>query len=171
MITDTREKILTHIREHQRVRAHELVGLLGISRVAIHKHLRRLLTRGAVQKTGTPPRVFYSLAGQSANGTTKDAGRAALNEVKTIIREEKPTLRKDFGVSKIGVFGSVVFGDAGKHSDVDVLVEFNRPVGLFTFVALENHLSERLGRTVDLVAKDGLKPYLRKEIVRSTVYV
>lgn len=74
-------------------------------------------------------------------------------------------------MSKIGVFGSFVFGDYREDSDIDLLVEFKKPIGLFDFIGLENHLTDKLGRKVDLVAKNGLKRYIRKNILDSVVYV
>lgn len=99
------------------------------------------------------------------------AGMKDLATVKRIIFENYPYLTKEYKVKKIGVFGSFVFGDNQKGSDIDILVEFTRPIGLFEFVELENYLSDKLGRKVDLVSKDGLKKYIKKDILNSTVYV
>lgn len=62
-------------------------------------------------------------------------------------------------------FGSVVRGEARADSDIDILVEFSRPIGLLAFVRLKNRLSELLGRPVDLVTPDALKPPLRDGIL------
>ncbi len=70
----------------------------------------------------------------------------------------KDELRERYGVRRIGLFGSVVRSDATPASDVDVLVEFERPVGFFEFLRLEEYLTERLGRKVDLVSRKALKP-------------
>jgi len=93
-----------------------------------------------------------------------------LDNIKETIGREKPELFEKYGVSKIGVFGSFVFGDYTKTSDIDILVEFSRPIGLFKFIELENYLTKRLHRRVDLVSKDGLKPYIKKDILNSAVY-
>lgn len=90
--------------------------------------------------------------------------------VKKILTKEKPTLSREYGVSKVAVFGSYVFGDFHDQSDIDILVEFKRSIGLFAFLRLEQHLSDILGRKVDLVTKSGIKPYLKKDIFRSAVY-
>lgn len=94
-----------------------------------------------------------------------------LDQAKKIIHKEKPELARVYGVSRVGIFGSFVFGDSNKNSDIDVLVDFKRSVSLFTFLKLERYLSERLGRSVDLVSKMGIKSYLKNDILRSTVYV
>ena len=93
-----------------------------------------------------------------------------LHAIKKILTNEKPTLSREYGVSKVGVFGSYVFGDFHDTSDIDILVEFKRSIGLFAFLKLEQHLSGILGRKVDLVTKTGIKPYLKKDILRSAVY-
>ena len=94
-----------------------------------------------------------------------------LSQVKSTLKGEEENLARQYGVSKIGIFGSFVFGDYKKDSDVDILAEFKKPIGLFDFLDLENYLTEQLGRKVDLVAKDGLKKYIRKNILDSVVYV
>jgi len=95
-----------------------------------------------------------------------------LNEIKEIIREHKVELAEDFGVSEIGIFGSVARGEARDDSDVDVLVEFNRPIGLIRFMSLEYYLQELFGGTkVDLVARKALKPYIGRVILQEVQYV
>ncbi|MEO7908187.1 MAG: nucleotidyltransferase family protein [Roseiflexaceae bacterium] len=71
----------------------------------------------------------------------------------------------DFGVSSLAVFGSVARDTARPASDVDVLVEFNTPVGLFTFVRLQQHLEALLGCRVDLVTPDAIRPTMRASIL------
>ncbi|TVQ28164.1 MAG: nucleotidyltransferase [Spirochaetaceae bacterium] len=71
------------------------------------------------------------------------------------------------GTKSVALFGSVVRGDAGPDSDIDVLVEFGRPVGLLALVRLERELSEAMGRDVDLLTSDAISPHLRDEILRS----
>jgi len=80
-----------------------------------------------------------------------------LSQVKKILENEEENLSREYGVSKIGVFGSFMFGDYREDSDIDLLVEFKKPIGLFDFIGLENYLTGKLGRKVDLVAKNGLK--------------
>ena len=95
-----------------------------------------------------------------------------LNEIKEIIREHKLELAEEFGVSEIGIFGSVARGDAREDSDVDVLVEFSRPIGLIRFMSLEYYLEELFGGSkVDLVSRKALKPYIGKVILQEVQYV
>lgn len=93
------------------------------------------------------------------------------NQVKTEINSQLPYLTKKYHVKRLGVFGSVARNEAGKTSDVDMLVEFKSPVGFFDFIRLENYLTKTLGRKVDLVTKKALKPTIKNDILNDTVYV
>ena len=74
-------------------------------------------------------------------------------------------------VKSIGVFGSYVRGDQSGSSDLDVLVEFGEPVGLFEFMKLENYLSDLLGIKVDLVSKKALKPHIGECILEKVIMI
>jgi uncharacterized protein len=80
-------------------------------------------------------------------------------------------LRKHYAVRQIGIFGSFVRGEQQEGSDVDVLVDFSRPVGFVTFIKLENRLEEILGRKVDLVTRKALKPHIGRRILDEVRYV
>jgi predicted nucleotidyltransferase len=82
----------------------------------------------------------------------------------TTIRNHRAELL-DFGVSSLAVFGSVARDTAGPSSDVDVLVEFKSPVGLFTFVRLQQRLESLLGCRVDLVTSEAIRPMMRDQIL------
>jgi predicted nucleotidyltransferase len=70
-------------------------------------------------------------------------------------------------VAELSVFGSTARGNAGPESDIDLLVTFqpNAAVGLVAFNRLRRELEDTLGRRVDLVPKDGLKPIIRNEVL------
>lgn len=87
------------------------------------------------------------------------------------ISSESAFIRKKYHVKSIGVFGSVARGEDTTNSDVDILVEFEKPIGFFDFMRLENYLSEVLKKKVDLVTKRAVKPAVKKEILKETVYV
>ncbi len=93
-----------------------------------------------------------------------------LKEAKKILKEIDPFLKERFKVKKIGIFGSYVTGKQREASDLDVLVEFSEPIGLFSFIELEHFLKRRLGIKVDLVMKESLKPRIKKRIIQETVY-
>jgi uncharacterized protein len=69
------------------------------------------------------------------------------------------------GVSFLALFGSVARGESGVDSDVDLLVEFDKPVGLFHFFRVQRRLEEILGCRVDLVMRNAVKPQLRERIL------
>ncbi|MGB9717671.1 MAG: nucleotidyltransferase family protein [Thermoproteota archaeon] len=95
-----------------------------------------------------------------------------IEEIKKILTEHKEELVERFKVKEIGVFGSYVRGEQKKRgSDVDILVEFEEPVGLFEFMDLEEYLSNLLGIKVDLVSKKALKPRIGEHILKEVVYV
>jgi predicted nucleotidyltransferase len=94
-----------------------------------------------------------------------------VNELKKILQDHKATLKDEYGVIEIGLFGSYVKGNQKEASDVDILVEFEKAIDLFTFVHLKNHLSDLLGVNVDLVTKKALKPEIGKRILSETVYI
>lgn len=74
-----------------------------------------------------------------------------------------------FGVRSLDLFGSVARGEAGPGSDVDLLVEFDRPVGLFHFFRVQRRLEEILGSPVDLVMRGAVKRQLRERILAEAV--
>lgn len=87
------------------------------------------------------------------------------------IHNQLPLLKTKYHVKKIGIFGSFVRGEQKKGSDVDILVEFETPVGFFDFIRLENFLSRALRKKVDLVSKKAIKPAVKKEVNKEVQYV
>jgi uncharacterized protein len=87
------------------------------------------------------------------------------------LEQLKPLLADRFKVQTIGIFGSYVRGEQKKKSDLDILVEFSEPIGLFKFVELEDFLSQELNLKVDLVMKDALKPRIKDAILKEAIYV
>jgi predicted nucleotidyltransferase len=88
------------------------------------------------------------------------------------ILKSQTGLRREFSVRSFRVFGSIVRGEAGPDSDIDILVEFETDarVGLFEFIRLQRRLSDALGRPVDLVTPDALHKSLRQQILSEAVY-
>lgn len=86
-----------------------------------------------------------------------------------ILRRHRHELQQ-FGVKSIALFGSVVREEARPESDIDILVEFGRPVGLLTFLRLQYRLEDLMGRRVDLVTPAALKRQLRDRILQEAVY-
>ncbi|NOY28211.1 MAG: nucleotidyltransferase family protein [Oligoflexia bacterium] len=87
------------------------------------------------------------------------------DQVLRILGSALPRLREEFSVAALSVFGSVVRDDATAGSDVDILVEFNKPIGLIRFGQLEAALETLIGREVDLVEPAALHPALKDQIL------
>jgi len=93
-----------------------------------------------------------------------------LEEIKNILAEHKKELKEKYKVKEIGIFGSFVKGKQKKKSDIDILVEFEEPIGLFDFMDLEEYLGKLLEAKVDLVSKRALKPRIGEYILKEIVY-
>jgi len=92
------------------------------------------------------------------------------DEILQVLRGRQADLER-LGVKSLALFGSTVRGEARRDSDVDLLVEFHRPVGLFEFVDVKHYLEGVLGCRVDLGTPDSLKPRLRESVLAEAVYV
>ncbi len=94
-----------------------------------------------------------------------------LPTVKSILTRNLSSLRDVYALDRIGIFGSVARGDTTGKSDVDILVEFSRPISLYKFIEFEQRLKELLRNDVDVVTVNSLKPLIRDTILRETAYV
>jgi len=95
-----------------------------------------------------------------------------LADIKQTLRKHKEALQRKYGVRRIGIFGSYARGEQREISDIDVVVEFERPIGL-KFFELADHLEQILGVKVDLFTPNALKqkPLLWKSVKEDLVYV
>lgn len=91
-------------------------------------------------------------------------------EIESRLRELKPVIFERFHVRQLGYFGSYATGQATQDSDVDILVEFEKPIG-WAFFDLQDLLEKELNRKVDLVTIAGLKEKLRPQILNQTRFV
>ena len=94
----------------------------------------------------------------------------SLSTILSLILKNKPGLQKKYPIKTIGVFGSVARGDFNENSDVDILVEFEKPVGI-EFIDLANELESILQQKVDLISRAGIKPKYLKIIEKDLHYV
>ena len=92
------------------------------------------------------------------------------DEILQILHQHQVEIHS-YGVKRLALFGSVARGDAHADSDIDLLVEFDRPVGLFGLIALQQRLEELLGCPVDLGTPDSLKENVRPQVMKECVYV
>ena len=91
------------------------------------------------------------------------------DDILKALHDSRPLL-DSFGVGSLSLFGSFARDEGREDSDVDLLVEFNRPIGLFEFVRLQRRLAELIGHPVDLVTPAALKPQLRDRILHEAVF-
>ncbi len=88
-------------------------------------------------------------------------------DVVTVLKEHRSALR-ELGVTRLGVFGSVARGEARPDSDVDVLVELDEHT-FDRYMDVKLYLEDLLGRSVDLVLADRIKPRLRERILSEVI--
>ena len=81
------------------------------------------------------------------------------------ITTQYPYLSSEFGVKRIGIFGSVARQTDSRDSDIDIVVEFERPIG-FKFVLFSEYMEDLLGKKVDVLTKDGIENVRVKKILR-----
>lgn len=93
-----------------------------------------------------------------------------LTEIKNSLKALKSKLANDFAVERIGVFGSYARNQQNENSDIDILVEFSRPVG-YEFFRLQRFLEKELGRKIDLATKAMLKQRIKDSVLNETTFV
>ena len=96
-----------------------------------------------------------------------------LNTIKYVLSAQKPYLLKKYGIKEIGIFGSYIRGQNDPDSDLDILIELERPpkISLIGVVELEIYLSDMLGIKVDLAIKKNLRKRIGKRILSEVEYV
>ena len=87
------------------------------------------------------------------------------------LKQKNAELTTKFGVKSLSLFGSVARNEATAASDVDLLVEFNRPMGYFGLFALQDYLEKLLGCPVDLGTMESLKPNIREQVMGDLIRV
>ena len=87
------------------------------------------------------------------------------------LRKHWDTIRQRYRVKQIGIFGSYVRGEQRSRSDVDILVDYEKTPDLLEFIGLANYLEDILGKKVDLVRKQAIRPELRNIILDEVVYL
>ncbi|MGB8357301.1 MAG: nucleotidyltransferase family protein [Bacteroidales bacterium] len=86
------------------------------------------------------------------------------------LAELKPTLYKEYAVKEIGLFGSFSDESFSEDSDIDLLVEFEKPIG-WKYFSLEIYLENLFGRKIDLVTKNALKRQIKNRILKQVNFV
>lgn len=92
------------------------------------------------------------------------------NEILKKLNKLKPTLLSEYSVKAIGIFGSFSDNTFNEDSDIDILVEIEKPIG-WKFFSLELYLEQILNRRVDLVTKNALKEQLKDGILKQVHFI
>jgi hypothetical protein len=95
-------------------------------------------------------------------------------KITSLLRENYPYLISEYGVKRIGLFGSYAKGIPREASDIDLVVEFERPLG-FKFIEFNEYLEQLLGKRVEVLTPAGIRgirlAHIAREIEASIVYV
>ncbi len=93
-----------------------------------------------------------------------------VQEIEDKIRAIKPYLLDEFGINRIGYFGSFAKGNYKEDSDLDILVAFNKKIG-WKFFELKDYLESVVGRRIDLVTEMSLKKQWKEAILQQVKYL
>ncbi len=92
--------------------------------------------------------------------------------IQQILAENKELFKSRFYVQAIGLFGSYITGQNTPASDIDILVDFQKGhKDLFNYIRLKHFLEEMLGREIDLVMRNALRPQIKGNILSQVLYV
>ena len=92
-------------------------------------------------------------------------------ETLKLLKDHKLRLTREFGVTKLALFGSAARGAEDTDSDIDILVAFDGPATSKRYFGVQFYLEDLLGRPVDLVTEKALRPELRPSIERDAIHV
>jgi len=96
-----------------------------------------------------------------------------IEEASAVLREHKAEVANKYRVREMGIFGSFVRGEQKRSSDIDILVEFDSRYvpGLLKLIEMEVYLEKLLRKKVDVVIKSGIRPELKKNILKEVIYI
>jgi len=94
-----------------------------------------------------------------------------LDEIKSMLKENRSVLAEEYGIAVVGIFGSYVRDEQTPESDLDLLAEILRPISLLELVGAELYLSDVLGVKVDLIPRRNLREELREAVFKEAVSV
>ncbi len=94
-----------------------------------------------------------------------------VEEIRRLLKEHAPVLAERYGVRVVGIFGSYGRGEQHEQSDLDLLVEYLKPISLLELVGAELYLSDVLGLRVEMVSRRALRQELRDKILQEAITV
>jgi predicted nucleotidyltransferase len=155
----TIDRIIKYLKINEKGTVVKMVANFGVSKQVIHRKLNDLLKKGLILRYGAAPKVFYTI--------NREKDRALL--ISDIKRKIVPILKK-YDIKRASIFGSVARGEQNKTSDVDLLVELGRPLGL-DFVDLQLDIEKIVKRKVDLLTYDSIHHSLKDLILKDQVKI
>ena len=94
------------------------------------------------------------------------------SQILSFLRENKDVFRREYHISKLGLFGSYARGDANEESDIDLLIEFDGEVDIFeTKIMIRELIKAKLNKDVDICREKYLKSYAKEKILSEVIYV
>ncbi len=94
-----------------------------------------------------------------------------IDEIKDLISINKEILKERYKIKEISIFGSYIRGEQIETSDIDILVDFERPVSLLHIISFENYLSDLLGIKVDVIPKRNIRKEIKQDILKEAIPV
>ncbi len=91
-----------------------------------------------------------------------------LSAIKKTVQKVVERQRFARNIKSVSVFGSVARGEADEKSDIDLIVEFEKPVGLFSLAGLKNSFEDEFQKKVDLLTPKSIHPFLKERILASS---
>jgi predicted nucleotidyltransferase/DNA-binding XRE family transcriptional regulator len=162
----TAGELLRHARERAALTQRQLAERAGVTQSVISMY-------ESGRRQPSLPTLMALLSGAGFELDLRlNAVRPARGSVKQRLHEHRADVRaaaKRHHVKVLGVFGSVARGDEHAGSDVDLLLDVPEDVGLLTLARLERELKQILDADIDLVPEAGLKPAVRKRVMKDLV--
>jgi len=90
-----------------------------------------------------------------------------LSVIKKTVEKVVAQQRFARNIKSVSVFGSVARGEANEESDIDLIVELEKPVGLFSLAGLKNSFEDEFQKKVDLLTPKSIHPFLKEKILSS----
>ena len=87
------------------------------------------------------------------------------------LKSAKSVLLETCDINEIGIFGSYSRNEQTESSDIDILVEFRKNIGLIQLMKIENYIKNLIGENADIVIKSDIRPELKDEILRETIFI
>ncbi len=87
------------------------------------------------------------------------------------LKSAKTDLMENCNINEIGIFGSYSRNEQTESSDIDILVEFSKNIGLIQLMQIENYIKNLVGENADVVIKSDIRPELKDEILKETIFI